>query len=72
MAMRGGVLPEHRRDTLWRSGFPAQAGQRSQEALALAQALAHPQARRSRTSWPSTCISAAARYWRPRRRPRRY
>ena len=29
-------------NTLWCLGFPAQAGQRSQEALALAQALAHP------------------------------
>jgi predicted ATPase len=29
-------------NTLWCLGFPAQAGQRGQEALALAQALAHP------------------------------
>ena len=29
-------------NALWCLGFPAQAGQRSQEALALAQVLAHP------------------------------
>ena len=37
-----GVFP-WRRNTLWCLGYPAQALRRSQEALALAQALAHPQ-----------------------------
>jgi tetratricopeptide (TPR) repeat protein len=47
LARRHGVAPGVRclamaANTLWCMGFPAQAGQRSQEALALAQELAHP------------------------------
>ena len=56
---------------LWCLGFPARAGQRGQEALALAQALEHPRSLAFVHLLPSTCISAAARCGRPRRRPRR-
>ena len=47
LALRHGVAPGVRclaiaANTLWCLGYPAQAVQRSQEALALAQALAHP------------------------------
>ena len=47
LALRHGVAPGVRclaiaANTLWCLGYPAQALQRSQEALALAQALAHP------------------------------
>ena len=64
MALRHGVAPGVRclavaAKALWCLGYPAQAVRRSQEALALAQALAHPLAWR----WPSTvrpsCITAA-------------
>jgi hypothetical protein len=58
-------------NTLWCLGCPAQAVQRSQEALALARALEHPGVWRSRTSRPFICSSAAARCGRPRHRPRR-
>ena len=37
-----GAVPGHAANTLWCLGYPAQAVQRSQEALALAQELAHP------------------------------
>ena len=57
--------------TLWCLGYPAQAVQRSQEALALAQALAHPFSLAlapALAAW--LCITAAARCQRSRRRPR--
>ena len=58
-------------NTLWCLGFPAQAGQRSQEPWPWPRRWSILVVWRSCTSWPSTCISAAARCWRPRRRPRR-
>ena len=57
-------------NTLWCLGYPAQAVRRSQEALALAQALAHPYSLAFAQILPPSCITAAARWRRSRRKPR--
>ena len=53
---------------LWCLGYPAQAMQRSQEALALAQELAHPYSLAAAQFWAPTCITGAVRPRRSRRR----
>ena len=57
-------------NTLWCLGSPAQAVKQSQEALALSQALVHPIIWHTPSSGRSTCITAAVRRLRSRRRPR--
>ena len=56
--------------TLWCLGYPTQALRRLQEALTLAQALAHPHSLGSPSTGRPSCITAAARCPRSRRRPR--
>ena len=74
LGLRQDVAPEVRclaaaANTLWCLGYPTQALRRSQEALTLAQALAHPPSLAlAQHLWP-TCITAAGRCRRSRPRP---
>ena len=75
LALRHGTAPGLRclammAHTLWCLGYPAQAVQRSQEAMAQAQALAHPYSLAVAQHCATFCITAAARHQRSRYRPR--
>ena len=61
-----GAVPRWTADTLWCLGYRALAVRRSQEALALAQALAHPYSLAPPSSMRFTCIIAAASHRRSR------